>query len=218
MHPCSRTHTLSLCLSLSLPIEPHHLKLGLRRQPGSCVAERKVIYSKVWPLAPPCNSRQLHFQIDLFWRKSTVALLSICWKMKSWECVTEVPSRRSEGVRSPRPCQDRAGLWCFHTSLLLAVALGAVDRGNREGEGVSAACQDHQLGLRGRNGNQRGPECTDGGEDQSVCFTHPQWNLMQGGNSHPPASHRHTHTNTHMQDLCPNVLFFLFNVYFPLQK
>lgn len=31
-----------------------------------CVAERKVIYSKVWPLAPPCNSRQLHFQIDLF--------------------------------------------------------------------------------------------------------------------------------------------------------
>lgn len=31
-----------------------------------CVAESKVIYGKVWPLTSPCNSRQLHFQIDLF--------------------------------------------------------------------------------------------------------------------------------------------------------
>lgn len=69
VHPCFYTHTLSLCLSLSLPIEHHHLKLGLSCQPGSCVAERKVIYSKVWPLTPPCNSRQLHFQIDLFLEK-----------------------------------------------------------------------------------------------------------------------------------------------------
>ena len=114
------------------------------------------------------------------------------------------------------PAKTERGSGASTPALLPAVALGGVDRGNREGEGVSAACQNHQLGLQGRNGNQRGPECPDGGEDQRVCFTHPQWNLMQGGNSHPPASHRHTHT--YMQYLCPNVLFFLFNVYFPLQK
>lgn len=59
----AQTHSLSFPLSLHIK---HHLKHGFHCQPGPWVAERKVIYSKVWPLAPPCNSRQLHFQIDLF--------------------------------------------------------------------------------------------------------------------------------------------------------
>lgn len=109
------------------------------------------------------------------------------------------------------PAKTERGSGASTPALLPAVALGGVDRGNREGEGVSAACQNHQLGLQGRNGNQRGPECPDGGEDQRVCFTHPQWNLMQGGNSHPlHPTDTHTHTcNTYAQMFCFSFLMFI---------
>jgi len=58
LHTCSHTHTHTHTHA------PHQAPSSEAwTLPGPCVVERKVIYSKVWPLTPPCNSRQLNFQI-----------------------------------------------------------------------------------------------------------------------------------------------------------
>lgn len=138
-------------------------------QPGPCVAERKVIYSKVWPLMPLCNSRQLHFQIDLFgenqqwlcfqstgkWSPVNVLHKSTAGRMRSTGAHSSVKRGWSSGPRMP------PGAPSHLPPPTLCVCFGFVESTAATGreQDVSKTCQNHQLGLQERNSNQRGSEC-----------------------------------------------------------
>ena len=105
------------------------------------------------------------------------------------------------------PAKTEWGSGASMPALLRAVALRGVNRSTREEEGVSAACQNHQLGLWGEMGTReaQNTQISLMGEiSVSASLTHPQWNLKQGGNSIP-----HTHTHIHAIPI-PKCGFFPF--------
>lgn len=84
-----------------------------------CVAERKVIYSKVWPLAPPCNSRQLHFQIDLFGENQQWLCFQSTgkWSPVNVLCKSTGPQQVEWGAQADSSAKRRLILWLLLSSL-----------------------------------------------------------------------------------------------------
>ena len=124
------------------------------------------------------------------------------------------PAARVRRAGGQGPAKTEWGSGASMPALLRAVALGGVNRSTREEEGVSAACQNHQLGLWGEMGTReaQNTQISLMGEiSVSASLTHPQWNPKQGGNSIP---HTHTYTytcNTHTQMWFFSFLMFIFH-------
>lgn len=123
------------------------------------------------------------------------------------------PQQPERGGQEPRALPRQRGALVPPRLPCCGRWLWGVNHSPEEEEGVSAACQNHQLGLWGETGTReaQNTQISLMGEiSVSASFTHPQWNLMQGGNSIP---HTHTHIHAIPMPKCVFSFYFLMLIF-----
>lgn len=164
-------------------------------QPGPCVAERKVIYSKVWPLMPLCNSRQLHFQIDLFEKINSDFAFNLLENEVLWMCYIS-PQQVEWGVQEPTAL-SREGealvparlqgplLTCPRLLCVCALALWSQLRLQEESKMWVKPAKTISWGFRREIVTREAQNALlEKIREYSSCLTQPQSDLMQYGISH----------------------------------